>query len=88
MVARRHKDRGDIVYAICDPRISIPVSNRTRRFRDRAAQRCCKGVTPGIRLIIEGNQNREEPYSEHDVSGYAVTGNEVGGVGIARSWVC
>ena len=32
-----------------------------------------------------GKTKREEPYSEHNVSGYAVAGNEVCGVGIARS---
>lgn len=36
---------------------------------------------------MKENQNEEEPYSEHDVSGYAIAGNEVGGVGTARSWV-
>ena len=85
MVAQRHKDRDGIVCAIGESGVSIAISkctllNFATDFHKRAVRCHSRHMSYDL-----GKTEGEEPYSEHNVSGYAVAGNEVGGVGIARS---
>lgn len=91
MVARRHKGRDGIVYAIGHSGVSIPTSERNSNLRDGFGS-SIEGTTkvPPSELACESGcmylmgNSAEEPYCEHYMSGYAVAGDEVGGVCIAR----